>query len=624
MLKTALFKLYVILGLTIIVNPSISVAYDFWPGNFWSDYQWSESWNFLSWDLWLDLYKKMEEWFTKLQFKLYENELKWWEADWTIIKTLNNQMKLDYWYECFKDNAVISAEDLNNLNNDITVLIKEQYLKEECYIGSWKSFWISIDTISEIVSSINEYNKKAKIKANEKAKDLYKVARIWLYTDWDTDNSPFDLRDDLKKIDEILFTQEIPYNWVNSSDSDNWLSNLLSWEEDNNTNTNSWWSSSNWNNWTNSSSSDTPLSELLGIWISNDNWNIVCQANNSWLEDSSLEDSWIATWDNSACSNEWKKWVNICCEWLKKTIVNWQSYCIDNSKWSSIKCLYKWSEQEWYYYINWDTVWTAVEKTNCSKFDPINEVDYNWNDFWWSWIQWWNWDWPCNDIFCITIEFITKNYWLSWWKTKSIESIINRSNKHLKKNTSTSMTQAKMTINNNEIMLRDLDLAEKFNIWVNLSWKSPPILNLEKKEEDNPTKIKKWIEDMLDIAYEENWMDYMRANDLQIFWEVQNTQYCAINKAELTIDEINNPWKSCTPTEKNKNDLTSKLANKRAIQQAVTDQIIDSKVQWLTMDKFTKEFIEISKIIDYLADWYAPNAQWYIKMMFDDIPVWGG
>jgi len=76
----------------------------------------------------------------------------------------------------------------------------------------------------------------------------------------------------------------------------------------------------------------------------------------------------------------------------------------------------------------------------------------------------------------------------------SIQSIVEKSNEHLKKFVNTSLIQSKMTTNNFELPLRDLKLSEIFSFGMVITKKTPPILNLEKNEEksadENPLSAK--------------------------------------------------------------------------------------------------------------------------------------
>ncbi|HIE44937.1 MAG TPA: hypothetical protein EYP87_01890 [Flavobacteriaceae bacterium] len=62
---------------------------------------------------------------------------------------------------------------------------------------------------------------------------------------------------------------------------------------------------------------------------------------------------------------------------------------------------------------------------------------------------------------------------------RSIQSIVEKSNEHLKKFANSSLIQSKMTTNNFELGLRDLNLSDIFSFGLVVTKKTPPILNLE-------------------------------------------------------------------------------------------------------------------------------------------------
>ncbi|MDQ7023643.1 MAG: hypothetical protein Q9M97_09200, partial [Candidatus Gracilibacteria bacterium] len=71
----------------------------------------------------------------------------------------------------------------------------------------------------------------------------------------------------------------------------------------------------------------------------------------------------------------------------------------------------------------------------------------------------------CETFFCITIEYLTHDgNLLIGGTTRSIESIMERSNNHLKKFANSSLVQSKMTTNNFELGLRDLNLSDIFSM----------------------------------------------------------------------------------------------------------------------------------------------------------------
>ncbi|USN58544.1 MAG: hypothetical protein H6767_10060 [Candidatus Peribacteria bacterium] len=59
-----------------------------------------------------------------------------------------------------------------------------------------------------------------KQKAEQKSDEMYKISRIGLYADGNTDNSSFDLIKDLQDIDAVIFTEELDYFGETPMDND--------------------------------------------------------------------------------------------------------------------------------------------------------------------------------------------------------------------------------------------------------------------------------------------------------------------------------------------------------------------------------------------------------------------
>jgi len=76
-----------------------------------------------------------------------------------------------------------------------------------------------------------------------------------------------------------------------------------------------------------------------------------------------------------------------------------------------------------------------------------------------------------------------------------------------------------MTTNNFEIGLMDLKLPDIFHIGVQVQKKSPPILNLDKNQENsniNNKNISEYsAEAMLEEYYKNKGLDYKKANNIQ-------------------------------------------------------------------------------------------------------------
>jgi len=177
---------------------------------------------FLWQDSWLNLYNDIEKWMKELKKKNFEYEISWWWKD--ISAEVNKVLKNNDIKECIKPG--LTLKDFK--------LISEWYistLKENLKTTKWCNYkdTIDISTLNAISRQISTMNLVYEQKANEKSNDIYKISRIWIYSDWDLDNSSFDLMSDLEEIDKIIFTKEIPYNWEAISNIDKNFATFLAW-----------------------------------------------------------------------------------------------------------------------------------------------------------------------------------------------------------------------------------------------------------------------------------------------------------------------------------------------------------------------------------------------------------
>lgn len=42
---------------------------------------------------------------------------------------------------------------------------------------------------------------------------MYQIANVWIFSDWDIENSWFDLINDIEEIDSIIFASKEEYEW---------------------------------------------------------------------------------------------------------------------------------------------------------------------------------------------------------------------------------------------------------------------------------------------------------------------------------------------------------------------------------------------------------------------------
>lgn len=555
-------------------------------------------------DLWLDIYKNIDSGVTELNEKMYSNELKWSKPDWKISDKVNQfiQRAWIYWCEVWD----LTEDDIEKIsyweNEDVNKSWDISLLSEKL---DWKC--LEIYKLNQIQKTIKDYAKFSLKTAKQKSEDIYNISKVWLFSDWSIQNSPFDIVKDIKDIDYIIFTQEIDYVWEenvwenelsdylnNKLDNlENKLNNSLNNNSDNNNldnnnnNTNSNWENSEWNsNWI--------IDEIINWeeeWEQNQNWNnweLTCPIpDESWLSQEDLDKiiNWNNWWYNSL-ENAWSE--------------NW------NSNWN-INSNYNWGSDLWdnpFSFTTWNTQsswWSAWSQIWTNEYEPVNDNEYFGS---------------CETFFCITIDYVTHEWnLLIWWTTRSIESIMDRSNNHLKKFANSSLVQSKMTTNNFELWLRGLSLPDIFSMPIVFIKKTPPILDLDyfnkkvasenkKKEDPNPLS---W-ENLLKSRFDSAWMDRKRENDLSIYTNIDANIKNTINNAEMSTLKV----------KENNEKMKQRYIELSKLDDHIT-RIVWSNYQALDTDWLYKEFIELERFSSEIQD-YTYNADKALDKMIK-IPI---
>lgn len=410
------------------------------------------TYSFLWEDLWIDLYDSVEDWLVELEDKLYEYEITWWwENLWDEVNRV--LFKNDVW-ACIKDS--INLDDFKKIASWDIYLIYT-HLKDECKWNSWDSAYIKL--ITDIYEQIAEIDLKYTEVSEEKSKEIYKISRIWLYSDWDVNNSWFDLIDDINQINKIIFTTKIDYIWETNYDISSEIKDFL--EGGKNKNNNS------------EKLADELINEINFENITNIE-DIINNSNNS-------NQNTYACYDN--INNDNLIDINDLID--DDNIIWWSNNNSNNS------------------YIN------------TPNYDPLPNW-WNKEDTWYKKLND-NSSFPCNSFFCITVNFIKYEHKVFWWQeTFSIQKLLERSNEHLSKFAWSSLVPAKMTTNIFELWLTDLNLPELFHIWFQVSSKAPPILNLNTIKEDK----NEWefaAKNLIEKYYASYWLEYKKKNSLVKF-----------------------------------------------------------------------------------------------------------
>lgn len=454
---------------------------------------------FLDEDSWLDLYKNIDEGISELELKYFEVTL---TNDWetTIAKRINAIM----WEECIKES--ITIEDFKEIAWWTTKKLYD-LIKDECKDDEWES--VKASRFQKLFNVISGLDLLYLDNANEKTKLTYNISRLWLYSDWNTDNSPYDIVSDLEEINWIIFslTDDTKYKWTDTTK----LSDFL-WGSSNNSNSNS---SSN-----NSSSSSSSSSNSSSSSSSNSTSN----SNNSKCTPSTSTPTYINWY---TCSNTTSK-------------------SLSGLNYSSLYKIINSIEDNWD--SSYDDSWDEADTTECWTWDEDGDNWDSWDDGdsggWSGGWGWGGWGWAssvdvdlkdlsslevnddnskCDDFFCIEIEYKKNEHSLFWWwnkKDKTIEWIMKNSNNHLFKYANSSLYQHKITLDNWELSIKELKLSDIFNLNYIVFYREIPIINSETNKEKNK-KVKDntpfSMKNLLEYYFNLYWLEFERANSIDDF-----------------------------------------------------------------------------------------------------------
>lgn len=218
--------------------------------------------------------------------------------------------------------------------------------------------------------------------------------------------------------------------------------------------------------------------------------------------------------------------------------------------------------------------------------------------------------WPCDSFFCILIDFVTYNHNLLWWWTNlSIEWLFKRSNTHLKRFASTSLIQSKMTTNNFEIWLKDLNLPDLFHVWIQVSYKPVPMLNVDKK--DLNAVDDEWrYENLFTTYYRNLGLDFKRRNDLKIFSQKEAELKSLLDSQELTPSIASEKFES----------FKTSLQELKKQNHYISSNIVDKKVIQEDINGYYQKYIELESFTRALME-YTFWAKWIIYEI-NKIPQW--
>lgn len=152
-----------------------------------------------------NIFEKIDSWEMQIQEAMIEVNLKWNDKDWKIDDALAEfsygmWMQAEFKWATAKKLKQIYEEKwdyLKVLASMVNLENRETLTQEELH------------KLSQIVKWYYKISKQEWEKQNEQ---LFKLSNIWVYSDWNTNNSPFDLIEDLDDINALLYWEEDPYD----------------------------------------------------------------------------------------------------------------------------------------------------------------------------------------------------------------------------------------------------------------------------------------------------------------------------------------------------------------------------------------------------------------------------
>lgn len=435
-----------------------------------------------SWEKWF--YSSIADDIWNIEKKFYSIELAWETG---TKEKINSISKL----KCLVDN-LSEDEILKIMDGELEDIIDSSKwrLEKTCIGEDWS---ISLETLNDLLTAISTIHNEALWKAKEKTAQVINIDSTWIYTDWVEGNAPFDLIIDIKNIDKIIFAQKTShYDWVNNFNLDKEMSKMLGVALEINAN-----------------STDNVVNDEGDINLNNINnrYNDLKSYNSS--NSDYIYSSYVCSADSTANS------------WLSKDSI------LNLANWWEGSNNYTPAYDDDYNYFNGNPEWQFGENYLVSPNGSYTRV----ND---------DSVFPCTSFFCINVDFVTYNHQLlNSWKDMSIEDILSRSNEHLKKFAGTSLIQSKMTINNFELWLKDLNLPDIFHIWVEVVSKPVPILDLTYGKDEETKDDEKGIfalKEQMEFYYKAYWLDYSRKNDLSLLEKIEIDRQVLSNANWLDIE----------------------------------------------------------------------------------------
>ncbi|MFA5916639.1 MAG: hypothetical protein WC850_00210 [Candidatus Gracilibacteria bacterium] len=430
---------------------------------------------FLDEDSGLDLYNNIDSGIYDLELKYYETNITN-GGEISIAERINNLAGVP----CIDES--ITMDDFNKIASGDTVTLSNLIL-DECKDDEGSQ--INISLMNNFFDVIIKLSKESQANAEEKTRITYNIARLGLYNDGNTDNSPYDIIKDLEDVNGIIFTltNDTKYEGTDTTKLSDFFSssktNTNNTSTTNNNNTSTTKSNTNTTNTTTNTTSTTnntnnttnSTNTLNGYTCAKSSSNNLSGLNYSTLNilQNNIEDNGTSNYNSSSGTT--------------------QATTGNNNNGGT----------------------TASHAQIGGNLITISSPDINEDSS------------NCSDFFCIKILYSKYEQDLFGGgksKDKSIEGLIKNSNNHLYKYANTSLIQHQITIDNWELSIKNLKLKDIFNQNFIVLSRNIPIMNVDKnnakekqKKENSPFGYKS----LLEYYFKLYGLEYDRANSIDDF-----------------------------------------------------------------------------------------------------------
>ena len=427
------------------------------------------------------LYKDLHQWFEDLDIRNYEYALGGENGD--IQEKLNDYLEIYTKNRCIW--SPISSSQLNSIVAG-NIFLLSAHISDECKTNDGS---IPTAQLTEILRHTQTFAANAQIDAQKLSDQLYNISRVGIFADGQKENSWFDLILDLQEIDAIIFSEAIDYagesnltpttaasayNGLNLAGPQRWIGRVgvihdgTLYTPPPRTSTPEYATGSSEN--------------ILDIFTEGEytpEFAYVCTPDSS-------SNGLTPTQSAALLADIEAELTPLSIPDISKEDIFWTEALTNQL--------------------------AELPKNNNvsdASFPPYESVAD---------------EWPCSGFFCIEVDFISYNHNLLWWwdDTSSIEYLVARSNKHLKPFVYSSLTPAKVTTNNFELSLENLNLGDNFSLPFILQYKPVPILRKVKKEDETDEDHHKGrfaAKNLMARYYETLWLEYEKKNDIsQYLW----------------------------------------------------------------------------------------------------------